>query len=462
MIPKLNLRGVKELTQELNNKVIENFISNVSIANSSDIVLTFSFYNKEKLLVSLNHNSPFLSFIDSSYSSSTTLGNLNENLRKYIKGSYITKIEQVNGDRVIKFSLTKTNEFYQKDIYYLIIELIPTINNLIILNDKEEILFAKHFSDLTAARPIIKGMKYIPLEANQGLVETPFDMDKFKENVHHYLLDIDEKSKKEKALPLFNFLKQRHKSLLKKIVVLEKEIEESKKKLEYKEIGESLLTLKDDEENLKDYLPYIKETYDNNLSTLDNANKYFDKYKKSKRTIENDTREIDIAKKSVEEIEHILSIFAYYSDSEIEELYKKYLPKKVNQKRNKEVDARLPYYLIYKGVRIGFGKNKEQNNFLTFKKAEKTDIYLHASNYHGAHVVIFDNDPSKEIILLAAEIALILSNLESGDVYIADIKDVKKGNSLGEAFINKYETITLHEVRESTKLLLKEQKRFQN
>ncbi len=462
MIPKLNLRGVKELTQELNNKVIENFISNVSIANSSDIVLTFSFYNKEKLLVSLNHNSPFLSFIDSSYSSSTTLGNLNENLRKYIKGSYITKIEQVNGDRVIKFSLTKTNEFYQKDIYYLIIELIPTINNLIILNDKEEILFAKHFSDLTAARPIIKGMKYIPLEANQGLVETAFDMDKFKESVHHYLLDIDEKSKKEKALPLFNFLKQRHKSLLKKIVVLEKEIEESKKKLEYKEIGEALLTLKDDEENLKDYLPYIKETYDNNLSTLDNANKYFDKYKKSKRTIENDTREIDIAKKSAEEIEHILSIFAYYSDSEIEELYKKYLPKKVNQKRNKEVDARLPYYLIYKGVRIGFGKNKEQNNFLTFKKAEKTDIYLHASNYHGAHVVIFDNDPSKEVILLAAEIVLILSNLESGDVYIADIKDVKKGNSLGEAFINKYETITLHEVRESTKLLLKEQKRFQN
>lgn len=462
MIPKLNLRGVKELTQELNNKVIENFISNVSIANSSDIVLTFSFYNKEKLLVSLNHNSPFLSFIDSSYSSSTTLGNLNENLRKYIKGSYITKIEQVNGDRVIKFSLTKTNEFYQKDIYYLIIELIPTINNLIILNDKEEILFAKHFSDLTAARPIIKGMKYIPLEANQGLVETPFDMDRFKESVHHYLLDIDEKSKKEKALPLFNFLKQRHKSLLKKIVVLEKEIEESKKKLEYKEIGETLLTLKDDEENLKDYLPFIKETYDNNLSTLDNANKYFDKYKKSKRTIENDTREIDIAKKSVEEIEHILSIFAYYSDSEIEELYKKYLPKKVNQKRNKEVDGRLPYYLIYKGVRIGFGKNKEQNNFLTFKKAEKTDIYLHASNYHGAHVVIFDNDPSKEVILLAAEIALILSNLESGDVYIADIKDVKKGNSLGEAFINKYETITLHEVRESTKLLLKEQKRFQN
>ena len=200
MIPKLNLRGVKELTQELNNKVIENFISNVSIANSSDIVLTFSFYNKEKLLVSLNHNSPFLSFIDSSYSSSTTLGNLNENLRKYVKGSYITKIEQVNGDRVIKFSLTKTNEFYQKDIYYLIIELIPTINNLIILNDKEEILFAKHFSDLTAARPIIKGMKYIPLEANQGLVETPFDMDKFKESVHHYLLDIDEKSKKEKDL----------------------------------------------------------------------------------------------------------------------------------------------------------------------------------------------------------------------------------------------------------------------
>ena len=462
MIPKLNLKGVTLLVGELNQKIINNFITNVVVMNSSDILLSFSFYNKEKMIISLNHNNPFISLIDSSYNSSTTLGNLNENLRKYLKGSYVTEIKQINSDRVIEFSLTKTNEFYQKDVYYLILELIPTVNNLIILDEKKNILFSKHYTDLTAARPILKGMPYIPIDANPMMKEQEFDIVSFKESVSHYLSEIDQKSKKEKALPLFNYLKQRSKSLNKKVGVLQNEIEDAKKKLEYKEIGETLLTLMNDEDNLNDYLPYIKETYDNQLTPKENANKYFEKYKKAKRTIENDLREIDIAKDNIDEINHVLDIFSYYSDQEIEELYKKYLPKKIKTKRNKEVDARLPYYVTVNGIKIGFGKNKEQNNFLTFKKATKDDIYLHVSGNHGAHVIIFNNDPDEEVILTASEIALILSNLETGDIYIADVKDVKKGSSLGEALINKYQTITLHSVREKTKQLLKEQRRFAN
>lgn len=462
MVPKLNLKGVSLLVSELNQKIINNFITNVVVMNSSDILLSFSFYNKEKMIISLNHNNPFISLIDSTYNSSTTLGNLNENLRKYLKGSYVTEIKQINSDRVIEFSLTKTNEFYQKDVYYFILELIPTVNNLIILDEKKNILFSKHYTDLTAARPILKGMPYIPIDANPMMKEQEFDIVSYKESVSHYLSEIDQKSKKEKALPLFNFLKQRSKSLNKKVGVLENEIEDAKKKLEYKEIGETLLTLMNDEDNLNDYLPYIKETYDNQLSPKENANKYFEKYKKAKRTIENDLREIDIAKENIDEINHVLDIFSYYSDQEIEELYKKYLPKKIKTKRNKEVDARLPYYITVNGIKIGFGKNKEQNNFLTFKKATKDDIYLHVSGNHGAHVIIFNNDPDEEVILTASEIALILSNLETGDIYIADVKDVKKGSSLGEALINKYQTITLHSIREKTKQLLKEQRRFTN
>ena len=461
MIPKLNLQGVKEVTNEIKDKVLNNFVTNVSIINSSDILLTFSFYNKEKLLVSLNHNSPFVGFVNSSYNSPTTLGNLNESLRKYLKGSYIIEVEQINSDRVMKFTLSKTDDFYQKETYYLILELIPTVNNLIILDKDEKIVFSKHYTDLTAARPILRGMKYLPLEANSNLVIKPFNMDEYKENIIHYLSEIDSKSKKEKALPLFNFLKQRNKSLNKKINVLNNEIEDAKKKLEYKEIGETLLTLMNDVDNFNDYLPFIKDTYDSDLSIKDNANKYFEKYKKAKRTIENDAREIEIAKRNIDEINHIIEIFPYYSDQEIEELYKEYLPKHHSPKRNsKVVDSRLPYFITYQGVKIGFGKNKEQNNYLTFKKANKTDIYLHTANYHGAHVVIFNEDPNKEIILLASEIALILSNLESGEIYIADVKDVKKGDSLGQVNLLKYETITLNSVRESTKQLLKSQQRF--
>ena len=133
MLPKLNLKGISIIVNELRDKILNNFISNISVINSSDILLTFSFYNKEKLLVSLNHNNPFISFVDSSINEHTTIGNLNDNLRKYLKGSYITNIEQINSDRVIKFSLNKTNEFYQKDNYFLILELILQVHLALIL-----------------------------------------------------------------------------------------------------------------------------------------------------------------------------------------------------------------------------------------------------------------------------------------------------------------------------------------
>lgn len=459
MKPRLSLYAVKYLANELDKKISSNFITNVFVINSSDIVFMFSFL-KEKLLISLNHNAPFISLLDIDYNFTTNLGNLNENLRKYLKGAYITKVEQINNDRVIKMSLVKNNEFFEKENYSLILEFIPTINNLILLNSDNKILFAKHYTDLSISRPIIRLLEYNPLPSNLAIKEEEFDYKEYQNSINEYLKELHFKNRKEKALPLYNFFKNKIKSLKKKVQVLEKEKLDATNKLSYKEIGESLLLYSYDEEGLNNYITTLTN-YDKELSPLENANKYFDKYKKSKRTIENDNREIEIALNTINEYETVLSLFDYYSDEEIEELYKKYLPNKfTNHKRHKEIDARLPYYIDYLGVRIGFGKNKEQNNYLTFKKANKEDIYLHVANDKGAHVVIFDKDPSKDVILIASEIALILSNKESGDIYIADIKDVKKGASLGEALIDKYETITLHKIREESKQLLTKQKRF--
>ncbi len=462
MNPKLNLMGVETLVKEINNKVKSNFITNISVINSSDILLSFSFYNKEKLLISLNHNSPFISFVNNDINSPTTLGNLNENLRKYIRGSYIIDVLQINHDRVIKFTLNKTNEFYEKETYFLVLELIPTINNLIVLDHNENVVFAKHYLDLSASRPLLKGMKYQPVESNPQLIKKEFDYEVYKENVQSYLLELEGKTKKEKALPLYNHLKQKIKSLNKKISILEKEKETAESYLIYKDIGDNLLTYMYDKDELDKIIKSLGESYDKEISPKDNAVKFFEKYKKALRTIENDNREIDIAKTTYQELEHILSIFSYYSDGEIEELYKKYLPKHHVDKKKKEVDARLPYFIKYQGVTIGFGKNKEQNNYLTFKKANKSDIFLHASAYHGTHVIIFDSDPKEDVILLASEIALILSNIDTGEVQIADVKDVKKGDSVGKALLNKYQTITIHKIREESKLLLKDQKRFLN
>ena len=80
---------------------------------------------------------------------------------------------------------------------------------------------------------------------------------------------------------------------------------------------------------------------------------------------------------------------------------------------------------------------------------------MHIKDYHGAHVIIRNNNPSNEEKLLAAELCLILSNKSAGEIMIAPMKDVKKGQALGEALLQNYSLIVLNEVRQSTIELLK-------
>ena len=45
---KLNLEGIFQIKTDLDKKILNSFITNVVVVNSHDILLTFSFYNKEK------------------------------------------------------------------------------------------------------------------------------------------------------------------------------------------------------------------------------------------------------------------------------------------------------------------------------------------------------------------------------------------------------------------------------
>ncbi len=455
---RINLAGVYQIKSDLDKKILNNFITNVVVINSSDILFTFSFYNKEKLLISLNHQSPFISLVNKDFTAHTVLGQLNDNLRKYVKGAYIHSVEVLNDDRVIKFTLHKSDEFYQKETGYLIVELIPTISNIIYLNSKEEIVFAKHYSDLTASRPIVKKLKYQPIVKNKELTLGDFDYSSFKEEANNYLIDSLHLKQKEKALPLYSFLKQKEKSLKKKIKVLESEKDEAKNKLVYKDVAESLLTYKNEEKELQSYINKIKDIYEADKSVEENATNLFNKYKKAKRTIENDDREIAIALEEEKEFLRLLTIFDYLSEEEIELLSIKYLHQ--HKKSKTEFSYKDPYYIKYKGIKIGFGKNKDQNSNLTFKKANKEDTFIHLASSSASHVIIFGANYDKDVLLTALEIALLLAGKDDGELQVAKVKDIKKGPVTGQVLLNKYESYTLREIRNSTRGLFKDQKKF--
>ena len=135
------------------------------------------------------------------------------------------------------------------------------------------------------------------------------------------------------------------------------------------------------------------------------------------------------------------------NDDELLSLSMELLPKQSQKKKTLPIKYGT---VVYKGVKILYGKNASSNNELTFKVATKDDWYLHIKDYHGAHVIIKDANPSNEVKLVAAELCLILSNKEAGDVMITNMKNVKKGHALGEANLLNYSTITLNNVRAET------------
>ncbi len=132
---------------------------------------------------------------------------------------------------------------------------------------------------------------------------------------------------------------------------------------------------------------------DPDLSAMENAKKYFQKYNKLKRTFEALT---EFTKETKEEIEHLETIMTALDIAILEEdlaqikeelIESGYIRRKGGGKKAKLTSR--PYHFISKdGFHMYVGKNNYQNEELTFKLAEGNDWWFHAKGIPGSHVIV--------------------------------------------------------------------------
>lgn len=455
MINSMNIftyRTFNKIVDELKGKIVGCKINNITVINSHDFLCSLSMVKGEKLLISLNHQHPFLSLINVNEVAPTIMGKLNEFLRKLLKDAYIVDIDLVNNDRLVCFKMQKANDYYEKVSFSVYLECIPQRANLVFVDAQGKIMHALHYAPLTSNRPILNGLSYeLPIRSGLKEEKDTLSLEEIKKEAEHYYLDALNVHKKEKFTPLYRYIKTRIKSLNKKSIVLEKEIKEAESHLADAEHGNYLLAFLNEPELLEQYIKDNNLLLDKDKSVVENANQMFKKYKKSKRTIEMANIEIKKAKEESDYLSYLLASSQYMNDDELLTLSTELLPKQSQKKKTLPIKYGT---IIYDGAKILYGKNASSNNELTFKVATKDDWYLHIKDYHGAHIIIKDANPSNAVKLIAAELALILSNKSAGEVMIANMKNVKKGHALGEANLLNYSTIVLNEVRDSTKELL--------
>lgn len=142
--------------------------------------------------------------------------------------------------------------------------------------------------------------------------------------------------------------------------------------------------------------PEVVITLDPRLSPAENAQSFFRQYSKAKKVLENATvhagatrSELDYLA-GVENSAYLASTTEDLAQIRAELVDQGYLKPAAKQPaRRKEQDAPLPSsFLSGDGFQIFAGKNNRQNDYLTMKAARPEDIWMHAREIPGSHVVI--------------------------------------------------------------------------
>lgn len=207
-------------------------------------------------------------------------------------------------------------------------------------------------------------------------------------------------------------------------------------------------------ENFYDNMNEISVPLDQKLSAVQNAQKYYKRYQKMKQ------REI-VLEKQIENTEDEINYLELVSDAidrtddvkNLDEIYfeliKNNYIKKDKKIKNKPKKIAIHSIDYDDTSKVYYGKNNLQNEYITFKVADKNDVWMHVKGFPGSHVVIkCDGYPSDELLVFAAKIAAKNSKAKDSnkvDVDFTTRKNVKKHPSGKTGLVNyvNFKTITV-------------------
>ncbi len=268
-----------------------------------------------------------------------------------------------------------------------------------------------------------------------------------------YYLERDrEQRTRQRASDLLKLLTNAESRIKKKLELQKAELDDCEKGITFKERGDLItaniykLARGDKKVLVTDYsiinddgsYAEIEIELDERLSPSANAQRYYKKYAKTKTAKVELSKQIAIGER---ELEYIYSVFDALSHAETaadlseirEELassgYASRL--KLSKKAQRLKKPQIAKFVTSGGYTVLCGKNNIQNEYITFKLAEKDDWWFHAKGTQGSHVLMVckGEEPSVSDFTEAAEIAAQFSRAAGGekvDVDYTKAKNVKK------------------------------------
>ncbi|MBR2215770.1 MAG: NFACT family protein [Selenomonadaceae bacterium] len=241
-----------------------------------------------------------------------------------------------------------------------------------------------------------------------------------------------------------------------KLAKIREELMAAENAARYKVYGDNLMTYQyqltdhaDEAVTVADIYSETGETItiplERKMTVIQNMQACYKKYDKLKRAQSRLQEQIELGEAELRYLESIdTSLSASETLAEINEIHDElasggYLKEKT--KRKKGDKPAVPFkFQAADGAEILVGKNNSQNDRLTFKVAAPHDLWLHAKDIPGSHVILRTEgqDPTPETLLFAAELAAYFSKAQGSSNVPVDYtrcRYVKKPSGAKPGFV---------------------------
>ncbi|RWQ75960.1 Rqc2 family fibronectin-binding protein [Bacillus cereus] len=267
---------------------------------------------------------------------------------------------------------------------------------------------------------------------------------------------------KQQAHDLERFMQNEKNKNEKKLIKLEKTLQDAGKADKYQLFGElltaNMYALKKGDKDIEVVNYYdedggtVKITLDPLKTPSENAQRYFQKYQKAKNSVAVVEEQIEKTNEEILYFDSLLQQMEAASSKDIEEIREELAEegyvrnRKTKNAKKKPTKPVLDKYVASDGTEIFVGKNNKQNDYLTTKFARRDEIWLHTKDIPGSHVVIRSLEPAEETLLEAAKIAAYYSKAKESSSVPVDftkIRHVKKpsGAKLGFVTYDNQQTV---------------------
>ena len=431
--PKIDMHKdtLKEIVSELAILLPGRFLGRIFQLSRNALALDFGLKNEGYLFISLDPATPRLYLIKRSSraleKASGPLSQLAQAIRANLSGGKVVSITKDKDERVVRLSFAAADELGAVRKYGLVAQLTGRSANLFLLNEEGVIRQALR-NPKGEGQQIGDQYDAPPPQARTVAAERRISKDSFPSvsaaaDAYYRAAEIDNEFN-NLAAKLSGALRKEIRKRTKLKANLKKDLEAHGDPEAHKRLGDLLLAnianAKRDGRTvmLQDYYvegaPVIEIEVDENRSLQDEAAASFSRFTKGKRAVEEIgvrllqlDRELGELEKKQVKLANAIATRDVETLSSLDKPKARAAPATKKQKASPSLPG-MRRYRSSDGYEVIVGRTARDNDALTFRVARPNDLWLHAGDYPGSHVIIRNpsrNEIPHRTIIEAAQLA---------------------------------------------------------